>query len=68
MIDFEKKFKIKQEKLMIELQNVSKTYDYKKSIGFFKKESVKVQAVEDISFKVDEGEKLGLIGLNGIVK
>ena len=53
---------------MIELQNVSKTYDYKKSIGFLKKEHVKVKAVEDISFKVDEGEKLGLIGLNGAGK
>lgn len=53
---------------MIELQNVSKTYDYKKSVGFLKKEHVKVKAVEDISFKVDEGEKIGLIGLNGAGK
>lgn len=53
---------------MIELNNISKTYKFKKSIGFFKKETAYVKAVKNISFQVNEGEKLGLIGLNGAGK
>lgn len=61
---------------MIELKNISKTYKVVKRDGglknatksFFKREYQKIHALNDISFKINEGEMVGYIGPNGAGK
>jgi len=56
---------------IITVHNVSKTYkSYIKNdkVNFFKRQYTYTKALEDVSFTVDEGEILGLIGLNGAGK
>lgn len=61
---------------MIELENVTKTYKVsKRDAGiknafknYFKRNYTEVKALEDISFKIDEGEMVGYIGPNGAGK
>jgi len=51
---------------LISLRNVALSYRRQKSI--FSHEKTRIWALEDVSFEVREGEKLGLIGRNGCGK
>lgn len=61
---------------MIELENITKTYKVsKRDAGiknafknYFKRNYAEVKALENISFKIDEGEMVGYIGPNGAGK
>lgn len=50
---------------LIEIKNLNKTYI--SHLGFFRKKS-SVKAVNDVSFKIYEGETLGLVGESGCGK
>lgn len=51
---------------MIEVKALSKDYFISKRKHFFAKKEVNaVHAVQDISFEIQDGEKVGVIGLNG---
>lgn len=53
---------------IINVSNLSKEFKLYKNKGFFKRETSKVQAVNNISFNVKEGEILAFIGPNGAGK
>ncbi|WP_238654722.1 ABC transporter ATP-binding protein [Paenibacillus piscarius] len=61
---------------VIEVNHLTKTYTtYKRGAGmgqtftsFFRREAVSVQAVDDISFAIEEGEICGMLGPNGAGK
>ena len=53
---------------MIEVRNVSKKYDVFLRKGIFKKERKIIDAVNEISFTINEGEIVGLLGFNGAGK
>ena len=61
---------------MIELEQISKTYKVsKRNAGlkkacksYFKREYTEVKALDNISFKINEGEMVGYIGPNGARK
>ena len=61
---------------MIELEQISKTYKVsKRNAGlknafksYFKRENTEVKALDNISFKINEGEMVGYIGPNGARK
>lgn len=52
--------------LLLEVKNVFKTYSGQS--GFLKKSSPPVNAVNDVSFHISEGETLGLVGESGCGK
>lgn len=55
--------------MRLEVRNLSKTYYLNKKEKFFSKnEKVPIQALNNVSFVVNEGEICGLIGLNGAGK
>ncbi|MGB9911387.1 MAG: ATP-binding cassette domain-containing protein [Microgenomates group bacterium] len=61
---------------IIEVKNLKKYYRvYKKDVGLlgsikaiFNRRSEEIKAVDDISFKIEEGELVGFIGPNGVGK
>ncbi len=61
---------------MIEVEHLSKTFRVQKKQpgfvgslkGLFHRETVEKHAVRDVSFRVDEGEIVGLVGANGAGK
>lgn len=61
---------------MIELEHITKTYKVsKRNAGlknafksYFKRDFTEVKALNDISFKINEGEMVGYIGPNGARK
>lgn len=63
-------------KSIIQVEHLTKTYDtYKRGSGFketlksfFKREHVRINAVDDISFTVEQGDIIGLLGPNGAGK
>lgn len=53
-------------KVLLEIKNLKKYFPIKK--GFFKKVVGHVKAVDDVSFFINEGETLGLVGESGCGK
>lgn len=53
---------------MIEVHNLKKTYDVKRRQNFFRSTREKVEAVKDISMRMDAGQIVGLLGINGAGK
>jgi len=54
--------------VLIEAEQLSKTYVLRKKTGWLKRERVAVEAVRDLNLCVAEGELLGYIGPNGAGK
>ncbi len=57
---------IANEKVLLEIKNLKKYFPIRK--GFFKKVVGQVRAVDDVSFFINEGETLGLVGESGCGK
>ena len=51
---------------LLEVQNLKKYFPI--TIGFLKREVGQVKAVDDVSFYIDRGETLGLVGESGCGK
>ena len=50
---------------LIEVDHVTKQYVKVAKIGVVKKKRTLFTAVDDVSFVVEPGEKVGIVGLNG---
>ncbi|MFQ5855474.1 MAG: ABC transporter ATP-binding protein [Anaerolineae bacterium] len=57
---------IRDNQVLLEVQNLKKYFPIKK--GLFRKVVGQVQAVDDVSFYINEGETLGLVGESGCGK
>ncbi len=53
---------------MIEVQNLNKIYEVKRRDGVFKSHKEKIEAVKDISMRIEAGQIVGLLGINGAGK
>jgi ABC-2 type transport system ATP-binding protein len=53
---------------MLSVENVTKIYESKSKIGWFKTEKIQKLAVKNLSIKIQPGEIIGLLGLNGAGK
>src|SRR5690625_4673492 len=55
-----------EQKVILEVKNLRKHFEV--SRGMFKKSTTKIRAVDGISFKLYEGETLGIVGESGCGK
>ncbi|MEK4058803.1 MULTISPECIES: ABC transporter ATP-binding protein [Paenibacillus] len=53
---------------MIQMNEVTKTYETRNRTGLFRSELKRVTAVKNLSLNIDKGEIVGLLGLNGAGK
>ena len=53
---------------MIEVNNLKKIYDVKRRQNFFCSTREKIEAVKDISMRIEKGQIVGLLGINGAGK
>ena len=54
---------------VLEFNNVSKYYDVSRNISeIFSGKKPKVRAVDDVSFKIQQGESVGIVGESGCGK
>lgn len=53
---------------MIEVNNLKKIYDVKRRQNFFCSKKEKIEAVKDISMRIEKGQIVGLLGINGAGK
>jgi len=53
---------------MIEVNNLKKIYDVKRRQNFFFFKKEKIEAVKDISMRIEKGQIVGLLGINGAGK
>lgn len=53
---------------MLEANNLKKVYTSKIKKGFFKSEVETLEAVKDVSIRINKGEIVGLLGINGAGK
>ncbi|WEV40993.1 ATP-binding cassette domain-containing protein [Lactobacillus sp. ESL0681] len=51
--------------MLIEMENLTRFYQKKQSASLWKHHSQKIAAVQNISLKLNSGERIGLVGLNG---
>ena len=53
---------------MIEVNNLKKIYDVKRRQNFLCSKKEKIEAVKDISMRIEKGQIVGLLGINGAGK
>ncbi len=53
---------------MIEVNHLKKSYQVRRRKNFFQRKKVLIEAVKDISMRIEEGKIVGLLGINGAGK
>jgi ABC-2 type transport system ATP-binding protein len=53
---------------MISVEKITKVYETKEKLNFFRRKKTYVEAVKGISMQIEEGKIIGLLGINGAGK